>query len=129
MAVPEAPRRTRLGRFVQRFTRPAEEIVADELRDNSERLGATPIADVIPRQPAMVCGEVRSVALRPRVQVPALVVELYDGTRPMNLVWLGRREIAGIQSGIMLRAWGRASLINGVPTIFNPSYEIVPQGG
>ena len=40
------------------------------------------------------------MTLRPRADVPALVVEIYDGSRPLHLVWLGRREIAGIQPGV-----------------------------
>ncbi len=124
-----APARGRLGRLLDWLTKSSVELEADELHDTSVRLGATPIAEVQLRQPVLVCGEVRSVALRPSVQVPALVVEIYDGTHPMQLVWLGRRAIAGIEPGVLLRARGRATERRGVKTIFNPEYEIVPQSG
>ena len=57
--------------------------------------------------------------------MPALVVDLYDGSRTINLVWLGRRTIGGIEPGTYLRASGRVTYTRGIPTIFNPSYEIV----
>lgn len=121
-----AQKRGFFGRLADRLTKTEVELEADELQDTSLRLGATPIAEVKAREPVTVCGEVRSVALRPSVQVAALVVEIYDGTEPMQLVWLGRRAIAGIEPGVLLRARGRATFRRGVRTIFNADYEIVP---
>lgn len=122
-------RRGVVGRLLDRLGKSSVELEADELHDSTVRLGATPIDQLQPRRPAVVCGEVRSVALRPNVQVAALVVEIFDGTMPLNLVWLGRREIAGIEPGVFLRASGRMALRRGVPTIFNAAYEIVPDRG
>lgn len=122
-------RRGMFARLADRLTRSSKEDEAEELQDEAERVGATPICDLPNRQRAHVCGMVRSVTLRPRAEVPALVVEIYDGSRPLHLVWLGRREIAGIESGVQLRATGRVSYYRGIPTIFNPFYEIVPKGG
>jgi hypothetical protein len=78
------------------------------------------------RQEATMSGTVSAGTLRPRVNVPALVIDLYDGSRTINLIWLGRRTIGGIQPGTYLRAQGRETYTRGIPTIFNPSYEIVP---
>lgn len=118
--------RSALARLGQRLTKSEEQLEADELLEDSDRLGGTPIRDLADRQLAQVCGAVRAVTLRPRVNVPALVVDLYDGSRTLNLVWLGRRTIAGIQPGTYLTARGRVCYVRGVPTIFNPAYEIVP---
>lgn len=115
------------GRLAQRLTRTEHEDEAEELQGETERAGATPICDLANRQHADVCGTVRSVTLRPRADVPALVVEIYDGSRPLHLVWLGRREIAGIHAGVQLQATGRVSYYRGIPTIFNPFYRIVPK--
>ena len=65
--------------------------------------------------------------MRPRSNTPALVVEVYDGSQSLNLVWLGRRQIRGIEPGAYLRATGRVCLREGVPTIFNPAYELRPR--
>ena len=114
-------------RLLERLTKTSVQLDADELHDTSVGLGATPIAELVERQRATVVGEVRSVALRPQVQVAALVVELFDGTDAITLVWLGRRAIVGIEPGVILRVQGRVTQLRGVRTIYNPAYEIVPQ--
>jgi hypothetical protein len=58
--------------------------------------------------------------------VPVLVAEVWDGNGAVNLVWIGRRTIAGIEPGVFLRARGRVAQVRGASTIFNPAYEIVP---
>jgi len=118
-----------LSRVTARLVRTESELEARELQEDTSRLGATPIVDLADRSRASVCGAVRSVTLRPRVNVPALVVELYDGSRTLNLVWLGRRRIGGIVPGTYLTAHGRVTYKHGIPTIFNPAYEIKPDRG
>ena len=117
------------SRVTARLARTELEFEARELQEDTGRLGATPIAELADRSDAVVCGSVRSVTLRPRVNVPALVVELYDGSKTLNLVWLGRRRIGGIVPGTYLTAHGRVTFKHGVPTIFNPAYEIKPVRG
>lgn len=118
-----------LSRLTARLAITESELEDVELKEDTWRLGATPIADLADRADATVCGAVRSVTLRPRVNVPALVVELYDGSKTLNLVWLGRRHIAGILPGTSLTAHGRVTYSHGIPTIFNPAYEIKPVRG
>ncbi len=118
--------RSALSRLGDRLTKSVAQIEADELREDSVRMGCTAMCDLKDRQEATVSGTVRAVTLRPRVTVPALVVDLYDGSRTINLIWLGRRTIGGIEPGTYLRAHGRVTYTRGTPTIFNPSYEIVP---
>ena len=117
------------SRVTARLARTELEFEAQELQEDTGRLGATPIADLADRSDAVVCGSVRSVTLRPRVNVPALVVELYDGSQTLNLVWLGRRRIGGIVPGTYLTAHGRVTYQHGIPTMFNPVYEIRPDRG
>ncbi|MDF2143586.1 OB-fold nucleic acid binding domain-containing protein [Knoellia sp. p5-6-4] len=121
--------RSLLGRLGERLTRTAQQIEAAELQEDTARHGATRMSDLKDRQVATVTGTVRAVTLRPRVNVPALVVDLYDGSRTINLIWLGRRTIGGIEPGTYLRATGRVTYLRGMPTIFNPAYEIVPSRG
>lgn len=118
-----------ISRLTSRLASTESELEDRELKQDTWRLGATPIAELEDRSLASVCGAVRSVTLRPRVNVPALVVELYDGSKTLNLVWLGRRRIAGIVPGTSLTARGRVTYKHGIPTIFNPSYEITPVRG
>ena len=118
-----------LSRVTARLARTESEIEAMDLQEDTWRLGGTPIIDLVDRSEARVCGAVRSVTLRPRVNVPALVVEIYDGSKALNLIWLGRRRIAGIAPGTYLSAQGRVTYRHGTPTIFNPAYEIRPVRG
>jgi RecG-like helicase len=128
-ARPSADHRSVFTRLGERLTKTVHQIEADELQEDAARLGCTPMIELKDRQQATVSGTVRAVTLRPRINVPALVVDLYDGTRTINLVWLGRRTIGGIQPGTYLRATGRVTYSRGTPTMFNPAYEIVPSRG
>ena len=43
----------------------------------------------------------------------------------LRVVWLGRRRIPGIDAGTELRLEGMVTIRDGLPTIFNPRYEIL----
>lgn len=86
--------------------------------------GALPVADASDRQRATVSGVLRSVTIRPRERVPAVQAELFDGSGVLDLVWLGRREIPGIEPGRRLRAEGRVCDVHGRATIYNPRYRL-----
>ena len=52
-------------------------------------------------------------------------VELRDGSGAVTLVWLGRRQIPGIDPGRTLKVWGRISCHEGHRLIYNPRYELM----
>ena len=56
--------------------------------------------------------------------MPALEAELCDGSSRIDLVWLGRRGIAGIETGSTVVAEGRLGIRHGRTTMFNPRYEL-----
>lgn len=118
-----------LRRLSERLTRTSHEIEAAQLARESSDLGVVHIAAAPLRTRVTVCGEVRSVTLRPREETPALDVEVWDGTESLHLVWLGRRRIAGIVPGIKVQATGRITTRRKVATMFNPAYEIVGRAG
>ncbi|GAA5028757.1 OB-fold nucleic acid binding domain-containing protein [Terrabacter aeriphilus] len=118
-----------LRRLSERLTRTSHEIEAAQLARESSDLGVIHIAAAPLRTRVTVCGEVRSVTLRPREETPALDVEVWDGTESLHLVWLGRRRIAGIVPGIKVQATGRITTRRKVATMFNPAYEIVGRAG
>ncbi|MEC5179938.1 hypothetical protein [Arthrobacter sp. CG_A4] len=50
------------------------------------------------------------------------------GTVPkdrLRVVWLGRRRIPGVDAGSELRLEGMVTVRDGLPTMFNPRYEIL----
>jgi RecG-like helicase len=114
-----------LRRAVRRIAAEDEDIEDAELQEQVESDGATAVARCGARTVVTVLGTVRSMTLRPRAGTPTLEVELYDGTAVVTLVWLGRREIAGISPGVKLRATGRITSNDARRTIFNPRYELV----
>lgn len=76
-----------------------------------------------------VVGRLRSVVYTPSETVPTLQAELFDGSEAMELVWLGRRRIAGVEPGRRVIARGRVGLHNGRYAIYNPWYELLAHGG
>lgn len=116
-----------LARLTHRVTISAREADAAELTEHAVSVGATRMSDVVDRGLADVSGELRALTLPPRGKVPALLAELYDGTGTVVLVWLGRREIRGIETGTRMRVRGRVTFRKGKPTIFNPQYELMPR--
>jgi RecG-like helicase len=114
-----------LRRAVRRIAAEDEEIEDAELIEQVESDGATAVSQCSARTVVTVLGTVRSMTLRPRAGTPTLEVELYDGTAVVTLVWLGRREIAGISPGRRLRATGRITSSDARRIIFNPRYELV----
>jgi hypothetical protein len=106
------------------------EIEADEERADAVRaVGCIPVEQLTNRSRASVSGVIRSVTLRPREGVPALEAELYDGSGTLDLVWLGRREIAGVAPGRRAKIEGLVCLVDGRKTVFNPKYELRPRPG
>ena len=43
----------------------------------------------------------------------------------LRVIWLGRRKVPGIEPGTVLRLEGMVTLRDGMPTMFNPRYEIL----
>jgi len=116
----------RFRRAMRRLTTDDEVLAAEDLQEQAAAAGATPVASCGDRSQVIVLGTVKSVTLRPRAGVPALEVEVYDGSASIFVVWLGRRQIAGIRAGVTIRAAGRVGTMGGRRTMFNPAYTIVP---
>ena len=47
-----------------------------------------------------------------------------DSTGSMDLVFLGRRVVAGLEPGAIVCAEGRVAASEDVPVMFNPRYEL-----
>ena len=129
MVATEQPRR---AGFWDRLTRSRAQLEAEELQrevEQSEDEGLTTIQACRPGETVTVRGMVRSVTLRPASTVPALEIELYDGSGSVQVVWLGRRRIPGIDPGRTMVVCGRLTCNTENPTIYNPKYELKPLAG
>ncbi|HEX3539219.1 MAG TPA: amino acid permease [Acidimicrobiales bacterium] len=89
--------------------------------------GVTPIADVTYRQRARVAGRIRSQRVQPWAGVATLECVIVDGTGGVNLVFLGRKHVAGLAPGVRLVAEGMVGDHGGKLAILNPLYRILPE--
>lgn len=91
----------------------------------------------LPERGRVVChGFIESVTYLPPNQSPAFTAIVADpddqraGAGPgkdkrLRVVWLGRRRVPGIEAGTEVRVEGMLTQSHGLPTIFNPRYEII----
>jgi amino acid transporter len=111
---------------LRRLTAGRDELHAAEIRAEIDGQNATPIGDCADREVANVAGILRSVTQRPRGASLTMEADLWDGTGHVTLVWLGRRQIPGVQPGRRIVVRGRVASIKGERTIYNPAYELQP---
>jgi hypothetical protein len=123
--VSEANEGGRFRRAVRRLASEDAELEADDLQRQTVADGSTTVAACPERHLVTVLGRVRCLTLRPRAGTPSLEVDLYDGSGTVTLVWLGRREIAGVSPGVQMRATGRITSTGNRRVIFNPRYELI----
>ena len=102
----------------------AHHLDAAELRSEVERLSHQPLGEARRGAVVTVTGRLSAVVYNPRVTVPTLEAELFDGSAAIGLVWLGRRRIAGVEPGRRLTARGRVGVHDGRLAIYNPWYEL-----
>ncbi len=115
--------RARLSRWASNNS---ADLHAEQLRRDMGRTAEHTIADAPNRQLVTVQGQLRTVTLRPRGGVPALEAELDDGSGVLVVVWLGRRQIVGIEPGRNLRVTGRIGDFDHTRSMYNPRYELLP---
>lgn len=84
-------------------------------------------------------GYVESITILPAQQAPTFAVSVVDHPAPpggrrsavphLRLIFVGQRRVPGIWAGTRLSYEGMVAPIDGVATIFNPRYEILPDRG
>ena len=101
-----------------------EVVEADELREESRDALATLIGSCPGGCEVTLAGIIRSLTIRPVGATPALEAELYDGSGVLDLVWLGRRAIVGIEAGRRIVVTGRLTGGQGRHRMYNPKYVL-----
>jgi RecG-like helicase len=84
-----------------------------------------PIGSVRWRERAKVRGRVRSMRVQPWAGVASLECVVVDETGGLVLVFLGRRQVAGVELGRYVIAWGMVGQHRGYLAMLNPEIEIV----
>ena len=77
------------------------------------------------RERAKVRGRVRSMRVQPWAGVASLECVIVDDTGGLVLVFLGRRQVAGVELGRHVVAWGMVGEHRGYLAMLNPEIEIV----
>jgi hypothetical protein len=113
-------------RPLHRLTAGPDELHAEELQAEIVPSSVSRIGDCADREVADLAGVLRTVTERPRGPSLTMQADLWDGTGHVTLVWLGRRNIPGIQPGRHIVVRGRVARIKGERIIYNPVYELQP---
>jgi len=114
-----------LRKFVERLTKPIEDLDHEELTEFCSSLGLTPMGEIEPRSQVRVVGEVRSVRIVPRAGADALEATIHDGSGKLTAVFLGRRKIPGISPGRRLVLEGVVAREHGYNNVYNPLYTLL----
>ncbi len=120
--------KSRLRRTISRWASTDDQHARDMRRTFAAQggTGVDRIGDASDRERVRLRGTLRTVTLRPRGGVPALEAELYDGTGSITVIWLGRRQIAGVDPGRSVEVQGRIGRHDGERIMYNPRYELMP---
>ena len=109
----------------ERPLRAQSEFLSDKTRASHFSAEIMPIGKISWRNRAHIQGRVSALKSSPSSNAPRIDVEVWDESGGVTLQFLGRREIAGLEVGSVLRAEGMVGEREGALTILNPSYEIL----
>ena len=117
-----------LDKFV-RSGRSKEELTSERLTEKFEEFHLVPLSNMPMRERTAVCGEVRRMTIKPRAGIPAVEVEISDGSGELTVIFSGREKIAGIGHNRGLLVTGVAYFEGSRRVMLNPVYRLLPKPG
>jgi RecG-like helicase len=114
---------------LRRMVTSSADLESADLRRGAEQEGAHTVATCGARERVILRGTIRTVTHPIESEYPRLEADLDDGSGVVTLVWMGRRQVSGIQAGTILRVEGRLSTHQGRLALYNPRYELVQVPG
>jgi len=125
---PSAPARylgrVALRKFVEKLTKPVEELDREQLTSWADERGGVALDTATLRHDVRVAGEISSVRIVPRAGADALEVTVSDGRASATAVFLGRRKISGLTPGRRIILDGVLAADDGRHVIYNPIYTL-----
>ncbi|MDR1393487.1 MAG: hypothetical protein LBJ62_05925 [Bifidobacteriaceae bacterium] len=94
----------------------------------TEEADVTPIGLTTDRDLARVGGVIWSIAIGPRGPGAVFEADLADATGSIRVLWLGQRQILGMEPGRSAICQGRVCVVGGERIMRDPRYEIMPVG-
>lgn len=107
------------------LTDPVEVLDAAELAGCVHSTGCAQVRDVVRGDRVTLTGRVRTVLSGGAEDHLGVTAEVFDGTGSIDVCWLGRRAIPGIDTGRYIRVTGRVGTRGGRRVMFNPRYELL----
>lgn len=118
-----------LGRALRqlsaRLTDPVDALDAADLSGRVYGAGCVRVADVVRGDLVSLTGRIRTVQTCSGEDFLGVTAELFDGTGAVEVCWLGRGAIPGIDTGRFIRVTGRVGIRGGHKIMFNPRYELL----
>ena len=114
-----------LRELLARLGRSNDELTSAEREQLSVGRGPHTIGGSADRQRVTPRGTIEVLNVQPRQDTPWLEAELSDGTGHLKVVWMGRREIPGIDAGRELVIEGRISCVDNERRMYNPRYTLL----
>lgn len=111
--------------LTSRLTDPVELLDAVDLAGRVHRTGCAHVATVSRGDRVTLTGRIRTVVTSGGEDFLGLTAEVFDGTGAVEVCWLGRRAVPGIDTGRFLRVTGRVGLRHGRKIMYNPRYELL----
>lgn len=117
-------------RFKKMLTvQPDRASVRERMSDKREQLlaqakGTVHISSLQERQVAQIFGLLQSITLPPPDQPGPFKATVWDGTGAIDLIWLGRRHIPGIDVGTHIIVNGTVGRTGGGLCMMNPEYRL-----
>ncbi len=87
--------------------------------------GVIPIIEARWRQHVTVRGRVRSIRVAPQHDTPTLELVVADDTGAISVVFLGRRNLAGVNVGTRIEPTGTVGVFKNRLAMMNPSYRLL----
>lgn len=114
-----------LGSFAARLTEPLDDLDAADLAKRVRSTGCARIADISRGDLVTLTGRVRTVSSGGGEDCLGVIAEVFDGSGEVDVCWLGRRSLHGIDTGRYLEITGRVGVRDGRNVMFNPRYELL----
>ncbi len=120
-----------LATWMNSLMRSEADVEADEIAQECNRPDCVTIRTLEPGSYVTITGTAHSISVPPKSESPQVRVDLYDGSGMVELIWLGRRAIAGIEPGSYLTVRGRVARAPHGDRLcmYNPAYELLPARG
>ena len=113
-----------IRRLFSRMAETDEQRYADEIQEWSATVpGTVRIRDATTRSRVKLAGVVRRITVRPLEGHESLEALLDDGTGEVNVVWMGRRSIRGLNLGTRLVVEGVLAAQRSGRRLVNPTFE------